>query len=330
MMSDNALRDLNMLPGSERNKERSTMGRFAKICNGNVAENFEEQQRKNSISLVSTPVNGIEAVNSGAEMGNSEVEYIESGNLCDVEDVDNSVKMLLAGLDSKDWVLACESLNNVRRLSIYHKEVMLDMLGDVVPLIVKSLKNPRSAVCKTAIMTSADLFHTYNDHIIDSLDPLLVQLLLKSSQDKRFVCEAAERALVALTTWVPPILLLPKLEPYLKNRNPRVRAKASMCFCRSVAHLGVEGIKLYGIDKLIQVAASQLSDQLPESREAARTLLLELQTVYEKSHNILPTVSGHPELSSWEHFCQSKLSPLSAQAVLRVTNIAREGLVLGS
>uniref|UniRef100_A0A2P2K8T7 Uncharacterized protein LOC103404348 n=1 Tax=Rhizophora mucronata TaxID=61149 RepID=A0A2P2K8T7_RHIMU len=174
MMSDNALRDLNMLPGSERNKERSTMGRFAKICNGNVAENFEEQQRKNSISLVSTPVNGIEAVNSGAEMGNSEVEYIESGNLCDVEDVDNSVKMLLAGLDSKDWVLACESLNNVRRLSIYHKEVMLDMLGDVVPLIVKSLKNPRSAVCKTAIMTSADLFHTYNDHIIDSLDPLVL------------------------------------------------------------------------------------------------------------------------------------------------------------
>lgn len=93
---------------------------------------------------------------------------------------------------------------------------------------------------------------------------------------------------------------------------------------------GVEGIKVYGIDKLIQVAASQLSDQLPESREAARTLLLELQTVYEKAHDLTPTVSEHPELGSWEHFCQSKLSPLSAQAVLRVTNIAREGLVLGS
>jgi hypothetical protein len=127
---------------------------------------------------------------------------------------------------------------------------------------------------------------------------------------------------------------------------------------------------------LIQVAASQLSDQLPESREAARTLLLELQNVYEKFHDLIPaaTVSEDPETKtvsedpktetvsedpktetasedpetktvsedpktetasedpetkseSWENFCHSKLSPLSAQAVLRVTSIAREGLV---
>ena len=91
---------------------------------------------------------------------------------------------------------------------------------------------------------------------------------------------------------------------------------------------GAEGIKDYGIDKLIQVAASQLSDQLPESREAARTLLLELQNVYEKFNDLVPsTVSEPSEMGSWENFCQSKLSPLSAQAVLRVTSIAREGLV---
>lgn len=109
---------------------------------------------------------------------------------------------------------------------------------------------------------------------------------------------------------------------------------ASFCFpCLMLywCQQGVEGIKEYGIDKLIQVAASQLSDQLPESREAARTLLLELQSVYEKSHDSAPaTVSDSPEMDSWENFCQSKLSPLSAQAVLRVTNIAREGLVIGS
>lgn len=99
------------------------------------------------------------------------------------------------------------------------------------------------------------------------------------------------------------------------------------CVCQQ----GVEGIKAYGIDKFIQTAASQLSDQLPESREAARILLLELQTVYEKFNDLTPaSVSEHPEPSSWENFCQSKLSPLSAQAVLRVTSISREGLVMGS
>ena len=104
---------------------------------------------------------------------------------------------------------------------------------------------------------------------------------------------------------------------------------------------GVEGIKEYGIDKLVQAAASQLTDQLPESREAARTVLLELQSVYEKAHPIikdetsspssLPEEEQTPEGVTWEMFCQSKLSALSAQAVLRVTNVvavpAREGLV---
>ncbi|KHG04467.1 Uncharacterized protein F383_29229 [Gossypium arboreum] len=327
MMSGNALRDLNTLPASERKNDSSSKGNFTKTCNGNTIENVEELQKKNPSSVC---INGGETVNAGVEVANSEVEYIESENLGDLEDVNTCLEKLLPGLESKDWVLVVETLNNVRRLSIFHREAMHSMLGDLIPLVVKSLKNPRSAVCKTAIMTSADIFSAYNDDLIEFLDPLLVQLLLKSSQDKRFVCEAAERALEVMTTSVFPMSLLPKLQPYLKNRNQRIRAKASMCFSRSVPRLGVEGIQEYGIDKLIQVAASQLSDQLPESREAARTLLLELQTVYEKSNGLSTTIPEQPDMNSWEHFCQSKLSPLSAQAVLRVTNIAREGLVIGS
>ncbi|KAK8644245.1 hypothetical protein V6N13_123556 [Hibiscus sabdariffa] len=327
MMSDNALRDLNTLPMSERNNDSSSKGNFTKTCNGHTIENVDELEKKSAASVC---VNGSEAVNAGVEVANTEVEYIESENLSDLEDVDTCIEELLPGLESKDWVQVVESLNNVRRLSIFHREAMHSMLGDLIPLVVKSLKNPRSAVCKTAIMTSADIFSAYNDDLVEFLDPLLVQLLLKSSQDKRFVCEAAERALETLTTSVFPMSLLPKLQPYLKNRNPRIRAKASTCFSRSVPRLGVEGIHDYGIDKLIQLAASQLSDQLPESREAARTLLLELQTVYEKYPGLSTTVSEQPEISSWENFCQSKLSPLSAQAVLRVTTVAREGLVIGS
>ncbi|GLT43461.1 hypothetical protein SLA2020_174060 [Shorea laevis] len=136
-----------------------------------------------------------------------------------------------------------------------------------------------------------------------------------------------------MTTRVSPIVLVAKLQPYLKNGDPQIRAKVSMCFSPSVPQLGVEGIKTCGIDRLIQVAASQLSDQLPESRDAAQTLLLELQTVYKKSCCLLSaTVHEHPKLDSWKHFCQSKISPLSTQAVLRVTNtnVAREALLVSS
>ncbi|XP_020579428.1 uncharacterized protein LOC110024046 isoform X1 [Phalaenopsis equestris] len=326
-MSANALRDLNVLPISElleNNTENSSKGNFPKSFPEDSSANLEKCQNVNSAAVFSAPHNGSGADPNGDVVGNAEVEYIETENLADLLSVDSTLNSLLARLDSKDWISVCEALNNVRQLSIYHKEKLIDLIEDLIPKIVKSLKNPRSAVCKTAIMTCGDIFKVYNDSMIDFLDPLLVQLLLKSSQDKRFVCEASEAALISITTWISPSLLLPKLQPYLKNRNPRVRAKASMCFSRSVPRLGVEGIKEYGINKLIEIAASQLSDQLPESREAARALAVELQAFYERSR--LSEDSQGVDNLSWEAFCQAELSALSAQAVLRVTSVAKEGL----
>ncbi|GFP99717.1 protein fam179b [Phtheirospermum japonicum] len=327
-MSEVAIRD-NKIPESERTNGNISNGSFIKPQAESMAKNTEESHKKGMVSLVVEPIKADETENPGAVL--AEVEYIESEALKDVEDVDDSLKTLLSGLGSKDWVSMCDALNNVRRFAIFHKDAIVIMLPDIISLVEKSLKNPRSAVCKTAIMTSADIFKAYKDDIIDSVDPVLVQLLLKSSQDKKFVCEAAESALVALTSWVSPLLLLPKLQPYIKNRNPRIRAKASLCISRCVQRLGADGIEAFGVDKLVQIGASQLSDKLPESRDAARMLLLELQSAYEKSHASNPAVATEePVVSSWENFCQSKLSPLSAQAVLRVTNVVREGLVSGS
>ncbi|XP_010492299.1 PREDICTED: crescerin-1-like [Camelina sativa] len=339
-MASNTLKDMNSLHVTE--KISDCKASLAKPCVGKMNGKSDDRPLPNPASLDSTGPKVVEAEKPEPEIAIVEVEYIESENLDNVDDADAVLKSVLAGLESKDWISVCDALNNVRRLSIFHKEAMLHMLEKVIPLVVKSLKNPRSAVCKTACMTSADIFSAYNNHITHLLEPLLTQLLLKSSQDKRFVCEAADKALISMTKYVSPTLLLPKLQPCLKHRNPRIRAKASLCFSRSVPRLGVEGIKEYGIDKLVQAAASQLSDQLPESREAARTVLLELQTVYEKAHPLMKpetsSSSSSPEEEqiiepiTWEIFCQSKLSALSAQAVLRVTNVvtvtAREGLVI--
>ncbi|KAL1205966.1 hypothetical protein V5N11_018043 [Cardamine amara subsp. amara] len=339
-MASNTLKDMNSLHVTE--KISDCKASLTKPCVGKMNGKSDDRPLPNSASLDPSDPSVVLTEKPEPEKAIVEVEYIESENLDNVDDADAVLKSVLAGLDSKDWISVCDALNNVRRLSIFHKEVMLHMLEKLIPLVVKSLKNPRSAVCKTACMTSADIFSAYNNHITDLLDPLLTQLLLKSSQDKRFVCEAAEKALTAMTKYVSPTLLLPKLQPCLKNRNPRIRAKASLCFSRSVPRLGVEGIEEYGIDKLVQAAASQLSDQLPESREAARTVLLVLQTVYEKAHPVIkpeePSSSlpeeeqtSEAEPITWEIFCRSKLSALSAQAVLRATNVvtvtARDSLV---
>ncbi|KQJ99145.1 uncharacterized protein LOC100821330 [Brachypodium distachyon] len=321
-MSDSTLQDLNLAQSAELEKSKDSV---AKPCNTKPVLNGNKRVDKEENAPLACP----DAVTNGCEAAVVDVEYIDSEHLIDLPDVDTSFSTLLARLDSKDWIKTCEALNNVRQLAIYHKERLQELLEPLVPLIVKSVKNPRSALCKTALMTCADIFKAYGELMVDSIDLLLMPLFLKSSQDKRFVCEAAEAALISMTSWISPSILLPKMQPYLKNRNPRIRAKASVCFSKSVPRLGVEGIKEYGMDKLIQVAATQLSDQLPESREAARKLSLELQAFYEKSQasssgedESVPAAS--PEAETWEAFCQSKLSALSAQAILRVTSTTKE------
>ncbi|GKV37330.1 hypothetical protein SLEP1_g45369 [Rubroshorea leprosula] len=88
-MSINALKDLNSLPASESKNDDSGRGCCTKPCNGNMNENVDEKQRKKSSPI---HVNGGETVNSGVEVANSEVEYFESENLSDLEDIDTSLK----------------------------------------------------------------------------------------------------------------------------------------------------------------------------------------------------------------------------------------------
>lgn len=65
----------------------------------------------------------------------------------------------------------------------------------------------------------------------------LLQLLLKASQDKRFVCEEADRALKAMVEVITPISLLNKLQVYISHANPRIRAKAAMSISYCVSKM---------------------------------------------------------------------------------------------
>lgn len=265
---------------------------------------------------------------STPDLPSPEIEYILSQNLCPLENADACLTTLLERLDSKDWLKTCEAINNMRQLTIFHTASLLPHLDNAVQLLVKAMKNPRSALCKTAIMASADLFKAYQDAMLTILEPLLLQLLLKASQDKRFVCEEAERSLVEMTAWLSPAPLMVQLRPYVTHRSPRVRAKAASCVCRSVSRLGPEGIKDYGFRPLIQIAASQLNDQLPEARESARKLVADLYAAY--PHRISgdepsDTVSEQPDANQseehdWQQFCSTQLSSHVAQAVLRLTS----------
>jgi hypothetical protein len=67
--------------------------------------------------------------------------------------------------------------------------------------------------------------------------PQLLQLLLKASQDKRFVCEEADKALSAMVGSMNPLHLLNKLRAYASHANPRIRAKAVISISNCVSKM---------------------------------------------------------------------------------------------
>ncbi|XP_071730454.1 uncharacterized protein [Rutidosis leptorrhynchoides] len=243
------------------------------------------------------------------------VEYIASENLKAISDPDVKFQNLMEGLESKDWLKICDSLNDVRRFALHHSTLLIPILDKVVTILVKSMKNPRSALCKTSIMAASDLFKSYGDKLLDlitsdAVDQMMLQLLLKASQDKKFVCEEAERTLNTMVVFTTPIPLLNKLKLYVSHSNMRVRAKAAVSISQCVSKMEVGDMRDYGLVSLVQMSAELLKDRLPEAREAARGIVLLIyKTVMEDKDN---------EEDKWQHFCQLNLSAIDALTMVKL------------
>lgn len=243
------------------------------------------------------------------------IDYISSENLRAMPDPETQITGLTEGLDSKDWAKVCESLNDARRFALYHSALMAPILEKVLLVLVKAMKNPRSALSKTSIMASTDIFNTFGDELLqptnsDAFDHMLLQLLLKASQDKKFVCEEADKALKAMVGSMTPLPLLQKLQAYVNHANLRIRAKAAISISHCVSKMGLEGMKEFGLVSLVQIAAELLNDRLPEAREAARSTVISIYDAF--------TENEEQKQESWQNFCQSNLTPLHAQSMVKI------------
>ncbi|KAG2721468.1 hypothetical protein I3760_02G083300 [Carya illinoinensis] len=243
------------------------------------------------------------------------IDYVLSENLKAIPDPETKIQSLIEGLDSKDWTKVCESLNNARRFALYHSTLLLPLLEKVVVVMVKAMKNPRSALIKTSIMASSDIFNAFGDKLLDSFpseafDHLLLQLLLKASQDKRFVCEEADKALNAMVKSMTPLPLFNKLRAYVSHFNLRVRAKAAISLSNCVSKMELEGMKEVGLVALVQMAADLLKDRLPEAREAARSIVISIYEAF--------TENEEQKQEAWQSFCLSNLTPIHAQSMLKI------------
>ncbi|KAL5849465.1 hypothetical protein ACOSQ4_007478 [Xanthoceras sorbifolium] len=250
-----------------------------------------------------------------APSADATVDYVSSENLEAIPDPESKFQSLIEGLDSKDWTKVCESLNNARRFALYHSSLLVPILEKVVVVVVKSMKNPRSALCKTAIMASSDIFKAFGDKLLDLTNSdafvnLLLQLLLKASQDKKFVCEEADRTLKVMVDSITPLPLLHKLKAYVSHTNMRIRAKAAISISNCVSKMGLDGMKEFGMVSLVQMAAELLNDRLPEAREAARSVVISIYNAF--------TEDEDQKQEAWQSFCQYNLPPIDAQSIIKI------------
>lgn len=74
---------------------------------------------------------------------------------------------------------------------------------------------------------------------------------------------------------------------------------------------GLEEMKEYGLVSLVQMGADLLNDRLPEAREAARSVLISIYNVFVENEE--------QKQEAWSSFCQSNLSPIHAQSVVKIT-----------
>lgn len=261
------------------------------------------------------------------------VEYVSSLDLKPLADPEIKIQDLLIELESKDWVNVCGALNDVRRLTLFHSPLLLPILEKVMAVIVKTMKNPRSALIKTSIMACADVFSSLGHTLLSSeekenpaFDSLLLQLLLKASQDKRFVCEEAEKALEAMATSISPLPLLMKLHSFVTHSNLRVRAKAAVASSKCIKRMGHDTMKEFGLAALLKIASQLLNDRLPEAREAARFIVNSVYSAFSTETESAEQdggTSGSSTEELWEQFCSSNLSAVAAQSVSKIVSEKR-------
>ncbi|XP_068660996.1 uncharacterized protein [Aristolochia californica] len=247
-------------------------------------------------------------------------EYAASHDLKALPEPEAKLQGLLNNLDSKDWMVVCEALTDVRRLSLRHTPLLVPILDKVVLVLVKCMKSPRSALCKTSLLASADIFQCFGHLLLspptsEAFDQLLLRLLLTASQDKKFVCEEAHKALLTMAASLPPCPLLQRLASYVKHTNPKVRAKAAVSISNCISNMTHEGMKEFGLSNLIKIAADLLNDRLPEARDAARSTG---KSVYEAFMGDLEQekTTGTEVAEPWQDFCSSNLPAISAQAMI--------------
>lgn len=285
-----------------------------------------------------------------------EAEYISTEDLTPLEDPTQSLSVILDELKTRDWQEMIKSVNIVRSLVVHHKVEAMVILEDLIPAVLKLLKNPRSSVSKTAILCFTDMVFRLKNEVLPWLDlgqgpqkkltqSVLFQLFLKSSTDKQFITEEIQKTLKSIGTELDVDKTMDLVIPYTQHKNQNVRGKAGLLLVTLVDRLQDHQFTGPVLSRLLQVAAGLITDKTPDARESAKLIICKLKSIHdgqqggqgikqdeEKATEGDPGDSGDSYMSysddedqsekppsQWKVFCEQHLTKTQALAVLKAS-----------
>eukprot|EP00890_Picochlorum_soloecismus_P006148 jgi/Picsp_1/6534/NSC_03877-R1_protein len=232
------------------------------------------------------PKNQTQNLPDGAEPAIVDILYPCASELQPIEgEVSQFLVLLKERLCSIEWNHVRCGMIDLRRLAVHCPEDCRRMLEFALPYLLKGTKSPRSALCKTSIMTIAELYGNMPGDMIQHTDSggmnkpgssLLSQILLKSvSNDKKFVVEEAEYCLRQMAISLDPVLFINFIIPYASHKNPKIRGKAIKSMSLAMLTERFQDVDLIniGLAKIISICAQAITDNSAEGRESSRVCM---------------------------------------------------------
>ncbi|ESP02820.1 hypothetical protein LOTGIDRAFT_212335 [Lottia gigantea] len=199
-----------------------------------------------------------------------------------VRDPDAALRDALKKLSNDDWEMKNEGINLIRRICMYHPQVIIGSLHTVVVAINAEVKNLRSQVSRLAIVCLGDMFTYLKKGLDPDLDCTVRTLLAKNAESNAFIKNDVEKALECMVDNVSPAKALTALiSGGAEHKSSSVRKMTAQFLVEMCERMG-PGRVLSGVkditDKVLPTAAKLMQDGSPETRYYGRKIFYNLMS----------------------------------------------------
>lgn len=220
--------------------------------------------------------------------GDSDANYMQSADFKRSDAPEIEMRRAFKDLKDEDWSTRFEALNSIRRLAIWHA----DLLGPNLQTIAREMKNEidslRSSLARNALMCCVDMFEGLKRQVDPELPWLVPLLLKKAGETNMFLAEEANRALCVMLRYCTESKTLAALLNHCNDTHKVVKQSAANYLSKAVEIMGARIFQLKDLPKLIQALGVFLTGAAVEMRTHAKlgvVRLAQLQGMVEFDKN---------------------------------------------